>query len=81
MVSHEPGSWSFPIHPDGGRSPWDKVNKPPDVGSSGRRLVKSSGVTAYDNAVLRAIDKTEVLPKDVDGTVPPTMDIDFRPRD
>jgi colicin import membrane protein len=31
--------------------------------------------------VLRAIDKTEVLPKDVDGTMPPTIEITFPPRD
>jgi colicin import membrane protein len=29
--------------------------------------------------VLRAIDKTEVLPKDVDGRVPSTITIAFRP--
>jgi colicin import membrane protein len=47
----------------------------------GRRLVKSSGVTAYDNAVLRAIDKTEVLPRDVDGRVPASLLLVFRIRD
>jgi colicin import membrane protein len=47
----------------------------------GRRLVRSSGVPAWDEAVLRAIDKTEVLPRDTDGRVPGTMLIDFRPRD
>jgi colicin import membrane protein len=31
--------------------------------------------------VLRAIDKTEVLPKDVDGRVPPTIVIAFRPNE
>jgi colicin import membrane protein len=47
----------------------------------GRRLVKSSGVTTYDNAVLRAIDKTEVLPRDVDGRVPASLLLVFRVRD
>ena len=47
----------------------------------GRRLVRSSGVPAWDDAVLRAVDKTEVLPRDVDGRVPATIIIDFRPRD
>jgi colicin import membrane protein len=47
----------------------------------GRKLVRSSGVTAYDNAVLRAIDKTEVLPRDVDGRVPPSLLLVFRVRD
>ena len=47
----------------------------------GRKLVKSSGVPAYDNAVLRAIDKTEVLPRDVDGRVPSSLMLVFRVRD
>lgn len=46
-----------------------------------RRLVKSSGVKAFDEAVLRAIDKTEMLPRDVDGKVPTMMTLGFRPRD
>ena len=41
----------------------------------------SSGATAWDETVLRAIDKTEVLPKDIDGRVPPTIIITFRPND
>ncbi|OGB50427.1 MAG: protein TolA, partial [Burkholderiales bacterium RIFOXYD12_FULL_59_19] len=35
-----------------------------------RRLAQSSGVAAWDEAVLRAIDKTAVLPRDTDGRVP-----------
>ena len=46
-----------------------------------RRIVKSSGVPAWDDAVLRAIDRTEVLPRDTDGRVPPSFAIEFRPRD
>ncbi len=34
------------------------------------RLVRSSGVPAWDAAVLRAIDKTGKMPKDRDGQVP-----------
>ncbi len=58
-----------------------EVNVAPDGTIVGRRLTRSSGVAAWDEAVLRAIDKTEVLPRDVDGRVPPSMLIDFRPRD
>ncbi len=47
----------------------------------GRKLLKSSGVKSWDEAVLKAIDKTEVLPRDVDGQVPTTLIISFRPRD
>jgi colicin import membrane protein len=31
--------------------------------------------------VLRAIDKTEVLPRDVDGRVPSSMAIEFKPQE
>ncbi len=58
-----------------------EVKVAPDGTIVGRRLVKSSGVAPWDDAVLRAIDKTEVLPRDTDGRVPPAMVIDFRPRD
>jgi len=58
-----------------------EVKVAPDGTITARRLVKSSGLPAWDDAVLRAIDKTEVLPRDTDGRVPPSMVIDFRPRD
>jgi colicin import membrane protein len=37
-----------------------------------RRLVRSSGNREWDQAVLRAIDRTERLPTDIDGRVPST---------
>lgn len=46
-----------------------------------RRLVKSSGVKSWDDAVLAAIDKTEKIPPDVDGRVIPSLTLGFRPRD
>jgi colicin import membrane protein len=45
------------------------------------RVVKSSGAAEWDEAVLRAIAKTEVLPRDESGKVPPSMTIVYRPRD
>jgi colicin import membrane protein len=45
------------------------------------RVVKSSGAPEWDEAVLRAIAKTEVLPRDESGKVPPSMTIVYRPRD
>ena len=57
-----------------------EVRLAPDGTIVGKRLVKSSGVKAWDDAVLRALDKTEVLPRDVDGRVPSSVTIDFRPR-
>ncbi len=56
-----------------------EVKVAPDGTIVGRKLVTSSGVAAWDETVLRAIDKTEVLPKDIDGRVPPTITIAFRP--
>jgi colicin import membrane protein len=46
-----------------------------------RRLVRSSGDKDWDEAVLRAIDRTGSLPRDTDGRVPPTIVIAFRPRE
>lgn len=46
-----------------------------------RKLTESSGVKSWDNAVLKAIDKTERLPPDMDGRVPPELEISFRPKD
>lgn len=58
-----------------------EVKAAPDGTIIGRRLTKSSGVKSWDDAVLRAIDKTEVLPRDTDGSVPPSFEIAFRVRD
>jgi colicin import membrane protein len=44
------------------------------------RLVKSSGVSHWDMAVGRAMDRTGKLPLDVDGRVPSVLIIAFRPR-
>lgn len=45
----------------------------------GRRLVTSSGSADWDRAVLRAIDRVEVLPVDEAGRSPPVLLISFRP--
>jgi colicin import membrane protein len=66
---------------DGNPSATVEVRVAPDGTIVGRKLVTSSGSPLWDETVLRAIDKTEVLPKDVDGRVPPTITIAFRPRE
>jgi colicin import membrane protein len=43
-------------------------------------LVKSSGVANWDEAALRALQKTEKLPRDVDGTVPSRLIVTLRPK-
>ena len=58
-----------------------EVRCAPDGTIVSRKLVKSSGHAGWDNAVLKAIDKTEVLPRDIDGRVPSPLLISFRPKD
>lgn len=58
-----------------------EVRTSPDGTIVGRKILKSSGVKSWDDAVLKAIDKTETLPRDTDGRVPPALVISFRPRD
>ena len=58
-----------------------EVRTAPDGTIVNRKLLKSSGEKSWDDAVLKAIDKTATLPKDVDGRVPPVLVISFRPKD
>jgi len=53
----------------------------PDGSIVGSKLVKSSGLKSWDEAVLRAIDKTGSIPRDTDGSVVPEFEIEFRPKD
>lgn len=46
-----------------------------------QRLLKSSGNKAWDDAVIKAIVRTETMPRDTDGRVPPVMILEFRVRD
>ncbi len=58
-----------------------EVRCAPDGTIVGRRVVKSSGVKSWDEAVLRAVDRAEVLPRDTDGRVPATLTLVFRLHD
>lgn len=44
-------------------------------------LVKSSGNSAWDQAVINGLRKTDILPRDIDGSVPTRLVFSFRPRD
>ena len=44
-------------------------------------VVKSSGAEGWDTAAMRAVRKTERLPKDENGRVPPTLALVLRPRE
>jgi colicin import membrane protein len=59
-----------------------EVRLAPDGTVLGRpRVTKSSGSKEWDEAVVRAIEKTEVFPRDVDGKVPGSVPISARPSD
>lgn len=57
-----------------------EVRLSPDGRIQSQRLIASSGFKDWDEAVLRAIERTERLPLD-DGRVPAVMVLTFRPRD
>jgi colicin import membrane protein len=56
-----------------------EVRAAPDGTIIGHRLVKSSGNKDWDDAVLRALERTEILPRDIDGRVPSPITIGFTP--
>ena len=58
-----------------------EVRLAPDGTIVGKKVIKSSGFISWDEAVLKALDKTETFPKDTDGRVPPSMILSFRPKD
>ena len=58
-----------------------EVRAAPDGTILGTRLVKPSGNAEWDQAVLRALDKTQTLPRDDNGRIPTSFVITFRPRD
>ena len=58
-----------------------EVRCAPDGSIIGRRIIKPSGNSTWDETVLRAIDRTEVLPRDVDGRVPPVLTLVFPRRE
>ena len=58
-----------------------EVRTAPDGTIVGRKVTQSSGVKEWDDAVLKAIDKTQVLPRDSDGSMPSALLLVFRPKD
>ncbi|MBT9550014.1 MAG: cell envelope integrity protein TolA [Hydrogenophaga sp.] len=58
-----------------------EVRTTPDGTIIGRRVVDGSGNAAWDDAALRAIDRTGSLPRDVDGRVPSPIIVVVRPTD
>ncbi|MBL8348694.1 MAG: cell envelope integrity protein TolA [Burkholderiaceae bacterium] len=58
-----------------------EVRCAPDGSVTSRRITRSSGNPVWDETVLRAIDRTAVLPRDTDGRVPATMILVFPRRE
>ncbi|WP_425219529.1 cell envelope integrity protein TolA [Ralstonia solanacearum] len=57
------------------------VQMAPDGSILSRRLTKSSGNGAYDEAVLRAVDRSDPLPRDTGGKAPSSVILTFRPKE
>jgi colicin import membrane protein len=72
---------SFPDTLPGNPAVEIEIRLSPDGRIMSSRIVKRSGVPEWDDAVLRAIERTEVLPRNESGQVPPAMTIVYRPRD
>lgn len=53
----------------------------PDGTIVASKLTQSSGNKAWDDAVLRAVDRTATLPRDEGGKVPASIILGFRPQD
>ncbi len=53
----------------------------PDGSIASSKLAQSSGNKAWDDAVLRAVERTGSLPRDENGRVPASLVIGFRPND
>lgn len=56
-----------------------EVRVAPDGKIMNSRLVKSSGNPDWDQAVQRALTRTDILPADTDGRIPPVMILSFDP--
>lgn len=72
---------SFPDTLPGNPAVEIDIRLAPDGRIVSSRIAKRSGVPEWDDAVLRAIERTEMLPRDENGKVPPAMTIVYRPRD
>ena len=58
-----------------------QVELAPDGRIINQKMVKSSGLSEWDNAVLRALEFAGSLPKDDNGSVPRQIQLIFRPKD
>ncbi len=71
----------FTEEPQGNPVAEVEVRTSPDGTIISHKISKSSGLKSWDDAVLKALDRTQVLPRDTDGTVPSALLLVFRPKD
>ncbi|MBY4703429.1 MULTISPECIES: cell envelope integrity protein TolA [Ralstonia] len=57
------------------------VTMAPDGSILSKRLTKSSGNGAYDEAVMRAVERSDPLPRDTNGKAPSSVNLTFRPKE
>jgi colicin import membrane protein len=58
-----------------------EVRLAPDGQILSRRVLKRSSSPDWDEAALRGVDRTRVLPRDTDGRVPPVIILSLTPQD
>ena len=58
-----------------------EIRMSPDGTILSSKIVKASGTTSWDEAALKAIDKTGILPKDENGRVPSPLIIVMSPQE
>ncbi|WP_454743455.1 cell envelope integrity protein TolA [Cupriavidus necator] len=56
------------------------VQMAPDGSLLSARLARSSGNPAWDSAVLRAVSRSDPLPRDENGIAPASITITFKPK-
>jgi colicin import membrane protein len=81
IIARIRSNMSFPDLLQGNPGVEVAITLAPDGTIMSKRIVKASGAPEWDDAVMRALDKTAVLPRDIDGRIPPAMTIVYHLRD
>ncbi|WP_408507952.1 energy transducer TonB [Paraburkholderia sediminicola] len=69
-----------PIDIDGNPSSIIAVRCAPDGSLLSDTMLRSSGNLEWDIAALSAVEKSDPMPRDVNGSAPPSFLITFRPK-
>ncbi len=71
----------FPANVDGNRAAEVEIRMTPDGRILGQRILKSSGNTAFDEAILRGVERAGSMPRNRDGLVPSPIIATIRARE